>query len=74
MPSIDECPECNKNREKQFPYKRQFDDGCSQQPIHVDRPERRHTPVHGRIGKKIDPQEQFEAEANARIFDEPFAL
>jgi len=37
----------------------------------MDRPERRRTPGHDRLGKRIDPLEQFEEEANARVPDEP---
>ena len=31
------------------------------------------TPVHEWLGKRIDPQEQLDAEANARVFDESYA-
>ena len=70
IPLVDDCPECSIIQGKQFPYKRQYDDGRGQQSIHVDRPERRCTPVHDRLGKKIDPLEQLEEEANACVPDE----
>ena len=73
VPSVDDCPECNKEQGKQFPYKMQYDDGRSQQPIHVNRLVRRHTSVHDQLGKKIDPGKQLEVEANAWISVEPFA-
>ena len=65
VPSVDDCPECNKEQGKQFPYKMQYDDGRSQQSIHVNRLVRRRTSVHDQLGKKIDPRKQLEAEANA---------
>ena len=72
MPSIDNCPECNRNNGEQFPYKEQYNDGRYQQLIHVNRSQRRRTPVHDRLGKRIDPQEQLEAEANDRVSDESY--
>jgi hypothetical protein len=39
----------------------------------MDRSERRRTPVHDQLEKRVDPQEQLEAEANARVADEPYA-
>ena len=39
----------------------------------MDRPERRRTPVHDRLGKRVDPQKQLEAEANARVSDKSYA-
>jgi len=36
----------------------------------VDRPERRRTLVHDRLGKRIDPLEQLEEAANVRVPDE----
>jgi len=41
--------------------------------MHRDGPEGRRTPIHYRLGKRVDPQEQLEEEANACIPDEPFA-
>ena len=38
--------------------------------IHKDEPQRRHTPVHDRLGKMISSQEQLEQEANARVPDD----
>ena len=57
MPSIDNYPECNRNSGKQFPHKEQYGDERYQQPIHVDIPQRRRTPVYDRLGKRVDPQE-----------------
>jgi len=31
------------------------------------------TPIHEWLGKRIDPQEQLDAEANARVLDESYA-
>jgi len=54
-----------------FLYKRQCFDGRDQQPINnEDKQERRSTPIHDRLGKKIDPLEQLEEEANEHIPDE----
>ena len=39
----------------------------------MDRPKRRRTPIHDRLGKRVDPQGQLEAEANARVSDESCA-
>ena len=73
VPSANDCPECNRNNGKQFSHKEQYNDGCYQQPIHMDRPKRRRTPIHDRLGKRVDPQGQLEAEANARVSDESCA-
>ena len=73
MPSIDDCPECNGSRGSQFSYMGQYDGGRGQQPIQRDGPERRCTPVHDRLGKRVDPQEQLEEEANTYVPDEPLA-
>ena len=39
----------------------------------MGRPQRRRTLVHDRLGKRVDPQEQLEVEANAQVFDESCA-
>ena len=52
MPSIDNCRECNRNKGEQFPYKEKYNDGRYQQPIHVDRLQKRRTPIHDQLGKK----------------------
>jgi len=36
VPSVDDCPECNKIHGNQFSYKRQCSDGRSLQPIYRD--------------------------------------
>ena len=71
--TIDDCPECNESFENQFLYARQYGSNHDQQPMHRDGPEGRHTPVHDRLGKRVDPQEQLEGEANARVPNEPSA-
>ena len=70
LPSVDDYPECNGPRGSQFPYKRQYDDGRGQHPIRRDRLDRRHTSVHDRQGKRVDPQEQLEEEASNRVSNE----
>ena len=37
--------------------------------MHRDGPEGRRTPVHDRLGKRVDSREQLEIEANARVYD-----
>ena len=65
MLSIDDCSECNRSRGSQFSYMGQYNGGHIQQPIHRNGPERRRTPVHDRLGKRVDPQEQLKEEADA---------
>ena len=41
-----------KEERRQFPYKEKYNDGRYQQPIHVDRLQKRCTPIHDQLGKK----------------------
>ena len=55
------------------PYKRQCYDGLGQQPICKGELQRRCTPIHDRLGKRISPQEQLEEGSNPCVSDEPCA-
>jgi hypothetical protein len=70
LPSVDNCPECNRSREDVRSSKRQCHDDRRRCLISKDRREEKHIPVHERLERKVEEQDLLEDEANDVVPEE----